>query len=201
SFRELRGRLEVGHVNDGPVQDGPARGIASIGSDRTQSLQTGDGLGIDVAVSGDLQEPAVVAHYDHALGVAEPEGVRCNGIKDRLRVCGRAADDPQDLGRGRLLFGSLGQRPLQLRMWRSCWAILASTPEVNTALQAELGARRIVLLAPGTRHAAVSRQPGWRKVGTVGRDYPPGTRMVKDTVKGVACSAGRMSPFVAPTLR
>src|SRR5215470_19661971 len=44
-----------------------------------------------------------------------------------------------------------------------------------------------------------SQQPGRRKVGTVGRDYPPETRMVKDAVKEVARSAGRMSPFVAPT--
>jgi len=51
--------------------------------------------------------------------VAQPRGILDDGIEDRLRVGVRPADDAEDLGRRSLLFGSLGQRTFQLRMWRS----------------------------------------------------------------------------------
>jgi len=51
--------------------------------------------------------------------VAQPRGILDDGIEDRLRVGARPADDAEDLGRRSLLFGSLRQRALQLRVWRS----------------------------------------------------------------------------------
>jgi len=71
----------------------------AIGSLRVLAPQAFDGFWIDVVVSDHVEERAVVAHDHRARGVAEPEGVHRDGIEDRLRVCGRATDDPKDLGR------------------------------------------------------------------------------------------------------
>jgi len=49
--------------------------------------------------------------------VAQPRGILNDGVEDRLRVGVRPADDAEDLSRRPLLFGFLGQRALQLRMW------------------------------------------------------------------------------------
>jgi hypothetical protein len=91
----------------------------AIESERVLALQAIDGFWIDVAVSGHVQERSVIAHDHRALRVAEPEGVHCDGIEDRLRVCGRATDDPEDLGRRglplrrlRLALQRLRQAPL-----------------------------------------------------------------------------------------
>src|SRR5262249_60412636 len=94
-----------------------------------------------------------------------------------------------------LLFGSLGQRTLQLRVGRPWWAALASTSERDTAREAEVGVRRVVLLAPGTRHAEASQRPGRRRVGTVGRDYPPESHVVKNAAAG---RGGPRGPIGAP---
>ena len=62
------------------------------------------------------------------------------------------------------------------------------------------------MLAPGTRHAAASQRPGRRKVGTVGRDYPPQSRLVKNAATGVTPRDGAfptalVSTQLAPSVR
>src|SRR5262249_194313 len=127
--------------------------------------------------------------------VAQPRGILDDGIEDRLRVGVRPADDAEDLGRRSLLFGSLRQHALQLRVWHSGLAAFTSHSERDTAREAEVGVRRIVLLAPGTRQAEASQRPGRRKVGTVGRDYPPESHVVKNAAAG---RGGPRGPIGAP---
>ena len=84
--RELDRLLEIRHVDNCAVEDGPAYGEISIGSPRIVALQGVDALTVDIVVSCQVQAFAVIADDHRAIGVTEPEGVHSDGVEDRLGV-------------------------------------------------------------------------------------------------------------------
>jgi hypothetical protein len=97
-----------------------------------------------------MQESALELRHRAERGVAEPGGVRDDGVEDRLRVGRRARDHLEDLGRGRLLLehalaGRLESRPLR------------SLPGERSLECLELG--RELALGRRCHRSAVQRQP------------------------------------------
>jgi hypothetical protein len=108
----------------------------------------------------------------------EDRNVRClaetcralgDGVEHRLDVAGRARDDAQDVARGGLLIERLAQGALQVRIRRPWRAALKSAREGGTALPAELLTCGILVLAPGTLHAAPPSGSEPETVGQVAR--------------------------------
>ena len=60
-----------------------------------------------VVLGGDVDQFPVEPEDRTEAGVAQPRGVLDDGVEDRLDVGRRARDDPQDLGRRRLLLQRL----------------------------------------------------------------------------------------------
>src|SRR5215510_5520205 len=135
--------------------------------------------------------------HDHRIvGFAEPHRAPGDGVEDRLDVGGRAGDDPQDLAGRRLLLQAFGQGTLHIRIGRRWLGTLLGSLEGRPAFPAELHCGEVLVLAPRTRHAGASQWPGRRKVGTVGRDYPPGTLVVKNTIIRVTPGNGASPPLL-----
>jgi len=90
-------------MNNGSVEDGLTKRGVPTGRLGVPVREAGNGFAIDIVVSGQVEERAVVARHRDSIGVAEPEGVQSDCVEDRLRICWRAADDAKYLcGRGLL---------------------------------------------------------------------------------------------------
>src|SRR5262249_49234514 len=120
-------------------------------------------------VSDDVEKRAIVAHNYRTSGVAEPQSVHGNGVKDLLRIGGRVADDPEDLGRRGLLVKGLAQGTLKFRPRRRR-VTFGGELERRAALVAELRGSTVLVLAAGTRHAGNLPAAGSAKGRNVGRD-------------------------------
>jgi hypothetical protein len=57
-----------------------------------------------------VQQQAVIGEDIRRAGAAELQGRRRDAVEDRLGIGRRARNGAQDLGGGRLLFESIGQR-------------------------------------------------------------------------------------------
>src|SRR5262249_43236746 len=109
-------------------------------------------LGGEAAVRHEVEEVAVEPVDKAKLSLAEPRRARVSAVDHRLRIGRRAGDAPQDLARRRLLRQRLRQSVLKIRIGRPPGAVPVRARAGRTALQADLGMRRIVLMAPGTLH-------------------------------------------------
>jgi hypothetical protein len=72
-----------------------------------QAPQGRQHLGCEVVVRDEMKQLAIELEYGSDVGAAQPDGIRHDGVKDRLDIRRRAADDPQDLRRRRLLLQRL----------------------------------------------------------------------------------------------
>ena len=113
ALRELgAGRGEIVHVDDLPIDDGSPRHPVAV--DRGGLPDRPEGMGADL---GHQAKHLAVDPEDLGVRhVAEPGSVLDDCLQDWLHLCGRAADDPQDLaGRGLLLedLGHVAQQGAQ----------------------------------------------------------------------------------------
>src|SRR5712692_4519772 len=93
---------------DRPTLDDRAPGHRAAAERKT--LQAANNQAGDRPPRRDQPERVTLDPKDVGLaGVADPRRGRGNLIQDRLQVSGRAADDPENLGCGRLLLERLGQ--------------------------------------------------------------------------------------------
>ena len=96
-------------VDGGVVEDRLPHQAVSIEGQRIQSLERSKSLGREVVMGGEMD--TIVLEQDEGAedSVAEPHGAPHDRVEHGLDVCRRAADDPQDLARGRLLLQRLGE--------------------------------------------------------------------------------------------
>ena len=153
----LRIRLDVGHVHDRPVQDGPRAHI--LPSERNRAHGS-DGFvhSRTEVVGGDAMELLPVEPPRRAgQPVEEAPRAPDDGVERRLDIGRRARDYPQDLGRRRLLLEGLGQClseafDLGLQVIRVGPRDKAGPLERAGAFLAKLRLRAILVLAAGTVH-------------------------------------------------
>jgi hypothetical protein len=117
--------------------------------------------------SNEMDELAVEPEDSTQLGVAESEGSGSDGLEHGLDVDWRARHHAEDLAGGGLLLERVAEGALRLFICHCGLTDLVDSPEGRATLQAELGVRRIVLLAPRTLHAG--NPPSELKPGTVGQ--------------------------------
>jgi hypothetical protein len=140
--------LRVGDVDRPPIEDGPPGGRPS-----GQRRALTDGMTVDRPVVHRYAQPIPVRLEDGSVeGVAEARRARRHGGEHRPDFCRRTSDDPQNLTGSRLALQGLSESMLQLHIgW--IWHIALGCPlDGRATFKAELGVRRVVLLAPGTLH-------------------------------------------------
>ena len=104
--RELGVCLEIGDVDDGPVQNGDSHRERTFRRSREALDDAVDAIGREVLVSDQVEQLAVVSHHQGGQAAAEAEGVARDGVEHRLGVAGRGRDEAQDLGGGGLLLAA-----------------------------------------------------------------------------------------------
>src|SRR5216683_3212802 len=93
------------------LQDGPTWHERPAWARRKDLIE---GFGVDVVLGAITDHLAVELKERAEESIAQPHGASYDGIEDRLDVGRGAADDPQDLGRGRLLRQAFRQALLEL---------------------------------------------------------------------------------------
>ena len=100
--KHVLGVLEhIRDLDDLAVQDGPRGGAGAAGCHREGATQQLRPLRVEVVEGGDVDQLPVVGHHAGVHPVAQPPSARGDGVEHGLRVRGRAADDLEDLARGR----------------------------------------------------------------------------------------------------
>ena len=110
----LRVVLDVGQMEDAALAD-HARGVIP-GRERDRELRPEplEPLRADAVRRGHPQHVPLDHEHHAAQGPAYPDAAAGDPLEDRLRVGRRGPDDPQDLGRGRLLLQRFREALLEL---------------------------------------------------------------------------------------
>src|SRR5262249_16839323 len=163
-MREVRIELGVGYLDEGALQNRATNSQAAIGPHREDPPELLNTLGGQIVLGGEMKQLAVELDERAKESAAQRHRALDDRVEHRLHVSRRAADHPQDLGRGRLLLKRFPERaPQHFDLALESIYLTAhlgvrpldGSGGINgrTTLQAELGVGRIVLLAPRTCHA------------------------------------------------
>src|SRR5262249_51456834 len=144
------------HMHDGSREDRTSGHELAARPYRVHLMQRPETFRRVVVMGSNVYQFAVEAAHEAVQAIAQTYSTAHNGVEHRLNVCWRTADDAQDLRSRRLLFRALSQRAshpfdlaLEIRVRPASGGVrIQRCP----ALWTELGRRRVLLLASGTRH-------------------------------------------------